>query len=128
VTSTVAHQAFTQWNLLHWQLFWNEPWPIGLHGTPRKRLINIDEFGLHLNAANKKYGSSPWGLKICKPGDYDREMFKLTIIWRWRLGILHCKWSSWIIDYAQSLGKNFGWRGHNHRGICYFHQLYDGHI
>ncbi len=80
VTSTVAYQAFTQRNLLCWRLFWNEPWPIGIHGTPRRSLIDIDEFGLHLNAANKKYGSSPCGLKICKPSNNDRGMFKLTII------------------------------------------------
>ena len=52
VTSTVAYQAFTQRNLLCRRLFWNEP--IGIHGTPRRSLIDIDEFGLHLNAANKK--------------------------------------------------------------------------
>jgi hypothetical protein len=80
VTSTVAYQAFMQWNLLHQRLFWNEPWPIKIHGTPRRSLINIDEFGLHLNAANKKYGSSPHGLKICKPGNNDKGTFKLTII------------------------------------------------
>ncbi len=54
VTSTVAYQAFTQRILLHWRLFWNEPWPIGIHRTPRRRLIDINEYGLHLNAANKK--------------------------------------------------------------------------
>jgi hypothetical protein len=80
VTSTVAYQAFMQRNLLCRRLFWNEPWPIGIHGTPRKSLINIDEFGLHLNAANKKYGSSPCGLKTCKPSNNDRGMFKLRII------------------------------------------------
>ncbi len=80
VTSTVAYQAFTQRNLLCRRLFWNEPWPIGIHGTPRRSLINIDEFGLHLNVANKKYGSSPCGLKICKPGNYDRGTFELPII------------------------------------------------
>jgi hypothetical protein len=46
----------------------------------RKRMIDIDEFGMHLNSVNKKYGSSPKGLKICKPGNYDRGTFKLTII------------------------------------------------
>jgi hypothetical protein len=46
----------------------------------RRRLINIDKFRLHLNAANKKYGSSPCGLKICKPSNYDRGTFKSTII------------------------------------------------
>jgi hypothetical protein len=53
VMSTVIYQAFTQRNLLRWRLFWNEPWPIGIHGMPRRSLIDIDEFGLHLNAAKK---------------------------------------------------------------------------
>jgi hypothetical protein len=41
---------------------------------------DINKFGIHLNAANKKYRSSPWGLKICKPSNYNRGTFKLTII------------------------------------------------
>ncbi len=36
VTSTVAYQAFTQQNLLCRRLFWNEPWPIWIHGMPRR--------------------------------------------------------------------------------------------
>jgi hypothetical protein len=56
------------------------PWPVGIHGTQRRKLINADKFGLHLNAANRKYGSSPRGLQIRKPGNYDRGTFKLTII------------------------------------------------
>ncbi len=63
VTSTVTYQAFTQRNLLRRRLLWNEPWLIGIHGMPRRSLIDIDELGLHMNAANKKYGSSPRGLK-----------------------------------------------------------------
>ena len=80
ITSTVAYQAFTTRNLIRRQQFWNEPWPVGIHGTPRQRVIDADEFGLHLNAANKKYGSSPKGLAIRKPGNYDRGDFKLTIL------------------------------------------------
>jgi hypothetical protein len=30
--------------------------------------------------SQKKYGSSTSGMKICKPGNYDRGVFKLTII------------------------------------------------
>ena len=45
-----------------------------MHGTPRHSLIDIDEFGLHKNAANRKRGSSLKGLYIRKPGH------KLTII------------------------------------------------
>jgi hypothetical protein len=56
------------------------PWPVGIHGIPRHQLIVADEFGLHLNAANRNYGSSPCGLQIRKPGNYNRGAFKLTII------------------------------------------------
>jgi len=45
-----------------------------------QHLIDADEFGLHLNAANSKYGLAPWGMRIRKPGNYDRGSFKLTII------------------------------------------------
>jgi hypothetical protein len=61
-------------------LYWTRPWLVGTHGIPRRLLINADEFELHLNSANRKYCSSFQGLKICKPGNYDREAFKLTII------------------------------------------------
>ncbi len=80
VTSTVAYQAFTQRNLNRRRLYWTRPWPLGIHGIPRRLLIDANEFGLHLNSANRKYGSSPCGLKIRKPGNYDRVTFKLTII------------------------------------------------
>jgi hypothetical protein len=71
-------------------------------------LINIDEFGLHLNAANKKYGSSPRGLKIRKPGNYDRGTFKLMIILVVEAGdpaVANGLVGS--LTMAQSLGKNF---------------------
>ena len=72
VTSTVTYQALTQVNLDRRGLFWTRPWPVGIHCIPRRRLIDVDEFDLHLNAANRKYGSAPVGLKIRKPGNYDR--------------------------------------------------------
>jgi hypothetical protein len=80
VTSTVAYQALTERNLFRRQISWDEPWPIGVNGFPRQYLIDADEFGLHLNAANNKYGSSPRGMRIRKLGNYDRGSFKLTII------------------------------------------------
>jgi hypothetical protein len=80
VTSTVAYQAFTERNLTRRRLFWTMPWPVGIHGIPRRLLIDADEFGLHLNDANRKYGSAPRGLQIRKPGNYDRGTFKLTVI------------------------------------------------
>ena len=80
VTSTVAYQALTERNLTRRRLYWTMPGPIGIHGIPRRLLIDADKFGLHLNDANRKYGSSPRGLKIRKPGNYDRGTFKLTVI------------------------------------------------
>ena len=56
ITSTVAYQAFTMRNLIRQQQFWNKPWPVGIHGTPWQKVIDADEFGLHLNTANKKMG------------------------------------------------------------------------
>ncbi len=49
----VAYQAFATRNLIRRHQFWNEPWPVGIHGTLRRRIIDVDKFGLHLNAANK---------------------------------------------------------------------------
>ncbi len=43
-------------------------------------MIDADEFGMQLNSANRKYGSSPRGLKVRKLGNYNRGTFKLTII------------------------------------------------
>ncbi len=80
VTSTIAYRAFTECNLNCRCLYWTQPWLLGIHGTPRRLLIDGDELGLHLNSANRKYGSSPQEMKICKPGSYDRGTFKLTII------------------------------------------------
>jgi len=76
----VAYQALTERNLLRLRIFWDEPWPIGVNGFPRQHLIDGDKFGLHLNTANSKYGLSPRGMRIQKPGNYDRGFFKLTII------------------------------------------------
>ncbi len=80
VMSTAAYQVFTQRNLDCRRLYWARPWPVGIHGIPRRQLIDANEFGLHLNAANRKYGLSPRGLQIRKPGNYDRGTFKLRII------------------------------------------------
>jgi hypothetical protein len=80
VTLTVSYQAFTERDLIRCRLYWKMSWPVGIHGFPRRLLIDADEFGLHLNDANRKYGLSPRGLHIRKPGNYDRGTFKLTVI------------------------------------------------
>jgi hypothetical protein len=52
VISTNAYQAFTERNLNSRYLYWTWPLPLGIHGTPRRLLIDGDELGLHLNSAN----------------------------------------------------------------------------
>ena len=64
VSSTTAYQAFTPRNVLRRNLFWTRPLPLGIHGVRRCRMNDVDEFGIHLNCANRKYGSSPSGLRI----------------------------------------------------------------
>ena len=51
-----------------------------MNGFPRQHLIDADKFGLHLNAANSKYGLAPRVMRIRKPGRFDRGSFMLTII------------------------------------------------
>ena len=53
-------------------MFLTDLWPVGMHGVSWRILVHIDEFGLNLNLANKKYGLLPLGLEIRKPGNYDR--------------------------------------------------------
>jgi hypothetical protein len=61
VMSTIAYQAFTERNLNRCHLYWTWPWPLGIHGTPRRLLIDGDEFGLHLNPANNQSGLRTFG-------------------------------------------------------------------
>ena len=68
VTSTVAYQAFTQRNLMRREIFWTRAYPVGIHGTPRRLLIDVDEFGVHKKSANRKRGSSMKGFYKRKPG------------------------------------------------------------
>jgi len=51
-----------------------------VNGFRRRHLIDADEFGLHLNAANSKYGSAPREMRIQKPGNFVRGSFMLTFI------------------------------------------------
>jgi hypothetical protein len=88
VTSTIAYPAFTECNLNCCHLYWTQPWPVGIHRMPRRLLIDLDESRLHVSSVNRKYGSSLRGLKIHKPGYYDRGAFKLTIIFSMETGVL----------------------------------------
>jgi hypothetical protein len=61
VTSTIAYQVFTEHNLNCRHLYWTWPWPLGIHGTPRRLFIEGGEFGLQLNSVNNQSGLRGFG-------------------------------------------------------------------
>lgn len=78
--STVASQAFTEENLQKHYVFWNEPYPAGVLGEPRRFFIDVDECGLVLDDANPHYGHAVRGLRVRRPGNYGRGLVKITVI------------------------------------------------
>jgi hypothetical protein len=39
---------------MQWEIFWTQQFPVEIHGTPRRQLIDADEFGIYKNSANRK--------------------------------------------------------------------------
>ena len=79
VSSTEAYQAFSPINLLKVEVFFNEPPPAGIHGVPRRMLLDADEFGISLEKCNNKYGWAAKCYRVRKPGHYTRDT-KLTVL------------------------------------------------
>ena len=77
--STEAYQAYTPRNQLKFEIFWSDPPPRGVAGVPRRRLADIDECGIELLRANKKYGCAVKGVRVSKPGNYSRST-NVTVI------------------------------------------------
>jgi hypothetical protein len=61
VASTEAYQAFTPENLLKVELFWTQPPPLGVRTIPRRKFIDVDEFGVEMNRCNCTRG---WAVKF----------------------------------------------------------------
>ena len=78
-TLTEAYQAFLPINLLKEELYFTCPPPLGIVGVERRRLANIDEFGMSLNRTNSKFGYTIKLFCVRKPGHYVRDQ-KLTVI------------------------------------------------
>ena len=80
VASTTAHQAFTPRTLRRVNDFWSKPHPLGIVGTPRRAVIDCDEFGLVWESANRKFGHNLKGMEVRKIGKYGRGEVKVTVI------------------------------------------------
>ena len=77
--STEARQASLPINVFKREQFWSQPFPFGINGCERRRLIDIDECGRELQNTNRKYGHSFSGVRVVKPRHESRDT-KLTVI------------------------------------------------
>ena len=78
-SSTEAYQAFTPQNVLKVQWFWTRAPPLGVYGVPRRKFIDVDEFGVALERTNRKYAWAVRFFRVRKPGHYTRNT-KLTVL------------------------------------------------
>lgn len=68
--STLANQALTPANIQKHQFYWSLPYPGGVVGIPRIQLIDIDEFGIWIEKANRVYGKVLVGRDLRENGKY----------------------------------------------------------
>ena len=68
--STEAFQAFTPENRFRVECFFLCPPPLGVFGVPRRKLIDIDEFGLKLEKCNRTGGWALSCFRVRKEGHY----------------------------------------------------------
>jgi len=62
--STTAAQALTEKNVHRRIRYWTMPHPVGIHGTPRHELIDVDECGIWLGKANRTSGKAFRGCPV----------------------------------------------------------------
>ena len=70
--STTAYQAFYDVNLIKRWNYWNYPFPLGMGGIHRSRIIDLDECGIFLETANRKFGKAYSGLRVRDEGPYSK--------------------------------------------------------
>ena len=61
------------------KIFLEYPLLFGIHGTARRRFIDIDECGIEMQSTNREHGYAYSRARIWKPGAYSRDV-KVTII------------------------------------------------
>ena len=71
--STKAYQLFTLWNIHVRKMFLEHPLPFGIHGTTRRRFIDIDECSVERWSTHRKYGYDHYWDLVRKPGVYSRD-------------------------------------------------------
>lgn len=77
--STEAYQAFTPENQFKVYVFFNLPPPLGVVTIQRRKLIDVDEFGLSLEKCNRTKGWALICYRVRKEGHY-KDGNKLTCL------------------------------------------------
>jgi len=68
--STTAYKAYIPRNLTLRRMYFNETYPLGMVGTLRENIIDIDEMGLQLENCNRKHGNSLVGDRCDDKGHF----------------------------------------------------------
>ena len=79
VGSTTAYQAFLPINLAKRNDYWTRPYPFGIANIRRQDIIDIDEAGIFVETADRKYGKCEIGRRVKEAGPYSKST-KLNII------------------------------------------------
>ena len=68
--STTAHQAYLFRNLFRRSQYWLMPFPNGIADIRRDDLIDVDECGIKLGTANRRYGKAALCRRVRERGNY----------------------------------------------------------
>jgi hypothetical protein len=77
--STTAYQALTATNVMKRWMFWHLPAPHGIADVRRDNMIDLDEAGLSLTTANRRYGKAMVTSRVRAGGNYGHDT-KWTLV------------------------------------------------
>jgi len=78
--STTAYQALLPINKQKRWMYWNLPFPHGIADIFREDLIDLDECGVELSSADRKFGKSYVGKRVKQTGPYSKsEKYNLLL-------------------------------------------------
>ena len=78
--STTAYKALLPINVHKRWCYWNLPFPGGIANIRRTDMIDLDEFGVFVQTANRKDGKAFIGIRVNEPGPYEKGEKRTTIM------------------------------------------------
>ena len=77
--ATTAYQAHLWRNKQRRKAFWRRPWPHGIADVAAADMIDVDEAGVYLETADRRYGKAQQNIRVRQPGNYGHST-KWTLI------------------------------------------------